>query len=344
MMTQSDGALLAFVVDECMGCADETLGSQILTHLVKTSPAETFATLNVSLATKYALAGRRPEIFADPHFWSNASVLPINEILRTLEASGNISHVITGLLRARKYQAVLLLLTRNPSTLNATVIDALDSLGTTLRTEAIGKLRSARLQMFEAMTKVSASADLIESFAGDVFEHYYPAPSALLWNSVLKTAHETGSGLQPYSLLAVFKCASHTNLRDAVPLYEISFQGLHNLVQIVHGRKEAQVRATVLREFQSLQYKSDSDAAERLRANMCRHYEYVGQPDERLFRCAKDAKTVIELAQSMAQITGGRRWLNRLLQANGRGQLSLTEAEELAVESALARDDKESRW
>ncbi|WP_310700361.1 hypothetical protein [Paraburkholderia sp. USG1] len=344
MMAQSDGALLQFVLDECMGCADETLGAQILTYLLEATPAETFATLNVSPATMYALAVRRPELFADPHFWNNASALPIDEILRTLEASGNTSHVVKGLLRARKYQAVQLLLTRNPAKLNAIVIDALESLGTTAMTEAIAKLRSGRLQLFEAMTNVSASAELIESFAGDVLEHYYPEPSARLWGNVLKTAHETWSGLQPYSLLAIFKSASHANLREAAPLYEISFQGLHNVVQTIHGRKEAEVRATVLREYQSLSYKIDSDAAERLRANMCRHYEYVGHPDERFFRCAKDGETVIELAQSMVQITGGRRWLHRLLQANDRGQLSLTAAEELAVESALARDDKNNRW
>lgn len=339
----SDATLLEFALEECAISEPGTLGSKLLERLATELSTDEIAALNITPATKFSLAARRPDVLSHAAFWKSIPSIPDGDIWHALGLSTNAVPVVVGMLKAKRFGVLQQMLARYPTEFLPATISAIDSLDRLGQAAAIASLRNERIELLENVAQSQVSPDLVELFAEDVLRQNYPQPSALLWTRVLNGIVPAAE-LQPYSLLVVFKAASRASLREATPLYEVSFHRLHSLVKDGRGQKIYDIKRIIVTDFRPSSFGGYSDAADRLRVNLCRHYEYLGQPDPGFLRCAKDDATIIDLVSSMMRISGGRRWLSGVLRAKDLGRVTLTYAEEEAIRLALSSNARNDVW
>ncbi|MGA4332485.1 hypothetical protein ACI2U6_17335 [Ralstonia nicotianae] len=332
----SDASLLNVLLADCSTAESGTLGRDVFDSIMRSLQPVDVATLDIAPFQKYAIMSSRPDVIADPLFWQHLSPPLHSKEWAELWDSSHTPLFVSALLEAKQYAMLHQLATRAPALFVSDIASALGALSSEHQQEAVAALRPMRDGLLAHIARSPTEASLLDAFARDVVRHRYPLVSPQVWIAIVEAFPLRGSPMGPYSLFVTFQSALNLRLREAVPLYMYSFQRLHDCVTSEAGDIASEIREAIRENFRTFYHLRTADAGEVLRANLCSHFEYEGQPDVRLFRCAGDSATVDALAKSMVQIPGGYRWLNRFLKGQNAGQQSAKDEDVRAAVDALA--------
>ncbi|MHA6889088.1 GAP1-N1 domain-containing protein [Ralstonia pseudosolanacearum] len=332
----SDASLLNVLLADCSTAEFGTLGRDVFDSIMRNLRPIDVATLDIAPLQKYEIMSSRPDVFADPLFWHHLSPPLHSKEWVELWDSSRTPLFVSALLKAKQYAILHQLATRAPAVFVSDIASALGALSHEDQQEAVASLRPMRDGLLAHIARSPTGVFLLEVFACDVVRHRYPLVPPQVWAAIVEALPLQDSPMGPYSLFVTFQSALRLRLREAVPLYMRSFQLLHDCVTSGVGEVASEIREAIRKSFRTFYHLRTADAGEVLRANLCSHFEYEGQPDVRLFRCAGDSTTVDALAKSMVQIPGGYRWLNHFLKGQNTGQQSAMDEDVRAAVDALA--------